>query len=205
MRQRSPAMPASTGVVPRSASPPRFRGRGPNLGTPQGSKAGPSSRGGAVRVSLRLTQRSNVVCVSARSRIPALPRFLSVWLQRVRPPEATPGVGLDAMSEAQLERSARRLGQARVDGRTRPRRAGRARARRRGRARLEFVVLAREQGNGRRGVAPRARGTPGRAVVGATSRGPNAGCGAPTTASALRTRSCGGRRVVGDIPGGKET
>lgn len=26
------------------------------------------------------------------------------WLQRVRPPEATPGVDLDAMSEAQLER-----------------------------------------------------------------------------------------------------
>jgi hypothetical protein len=45
-----------------------------------------------------------VVCASAQSQIPALPRSSSGWLQRVRPPEATPGVDLDAMSEAQLER-----------------------------------------------------------------------------------------------------
>jgi hypothetical protein len=35
---------------------------------------------------------------------PRAAEILLRWLQRVRPPEATPGVDLDAMSEAQLER-----------------------------------------------------------------------------------------------------
>ena len=35
---------------------------------------------------------------------PRAAEILLRWLQRVRPPEATPGVDLDAMSEAKLER-----------------------------------------------------------------------------------------------------
>jgi hypothetical protein len=35
---------------------------------------------------------------------PRAAEILLSWLQRARPPEATPGVDLDAMSEAQLER-----------------------------------------------------------------------------------------------------
>jgi hypothetical protein len=35
---------------------------------------------------------------------PRAAEILLRWLQRVRPPEVTPGVDLDAMSEAQLER-----------------------------------------------------------------------------------------------------
>jgi hypothetical protein len=35
---------------------------------------------------------------------PRTAEILLRWLQRVRPPEAAPGVDLDAMSEAQLER-----------------------------------------------------------------------------------------------------
>ena len=35
---------------------------------------------------------------------PRAAEILLRWLQRARPPEATPGVDLDAMSEAQLER-----------------------------------------------------------------------------------------------------
>jgi hypothetical protein len=35
---------------------------------------------------------------------PRAAEILLRWLQRVRPPEATPGVDLDSMSEAQLER-----------------------------------------------------------------------------------------------------
>jgi len=35
---------------------------------------------------------------------PRAAEILLRWLQRVRPPEATPGVDLDAMSDAQLER-----------------------------------------------------------------------------------------------------
>jgi hypothetical protein len=35
---------------------------------------------------------------------PRAAEILLRWLQRVRPPEGTPGVDLDAMSEAQLER-----------------------------------------------------------------------------------------------------
>ena len=35
---------------------------------------------------------------------PRAAEILLRWLQRVRPPEVTPGVDLDSMSEAQLER-----------------------------------------------------------------------------------------------------
>jgi hypothetical protein len=55
---------------------------------------------------------------------PRAAEILLRWLQRARPPEATPGVDLDAMSEAQLERSHAGSVQARSAGRTRPRGAG---------------------------------------------------------------------------------
>src|SRR5206468_256827 len=78
---------------------------------------------------------------------------------------------------------------------TRPRRAGRARAWRR-RARLELLVLAREQGDGRRRVAPRdprGPGTPARAVVGGLRPASQAARGRATVECVTATSSTGAR------------
>ena len=71
----------------------------------------PAARG--VTPSLRATRRSREPPSDAeierglRERAVSDPRAAEIllrWLQRVRPPEATPGVDLDTMSERELER-----------------------------------------------------------------------------------------------------